>query len=286
LSVSTFNLKKVILAAMQYTLLDSGNQSKLERFGKYVLARPCAQAVWKPSLDDKAWKEADATFTREPSNRWVASPPLPNSWTVECEDVLFKVMPTDFGHIGIFPEHALLWKWMKQKMQKKCSILNLFAYTGGATLVAAKAGAEVCHVDASKTTVAWARENAVLNKLEKAPVRWIVDDAIKFLGREVRRGVRYDGIILDPPTFGRGSQGEVFKIEKDLPVILDLCFQLLTPDPQFVILSSHTPGYTPLVLHHLLLQAKGSRKGTIEMGEMVIPGPLDLTSGTYARWHV
>ena len=271
---------------MQYTLLDSGNQNKFEQFGDYALVRPCAQAVWKPSLDQKDWKEADAMFTREPSNRWVASPPLPNSWTVECEDVLFKVMPTDFGHIGIFPEHALLWKWMKQKMQKKCSILNLFAYTGGATLVAAKAGAEVCHVDASKTTVAWARENAALNKLEKAPIRWIVDDAIKFLGREVRRGVRYDGIILDPPTFGRGSQGEVFKIEKDLPVILDLCFQLLTPDPQFVILSSHTPGYTPLVLHHLLLQAKESRKGTIEMGEMVIPGPLDLTSGTYARWYV
>lgn len=270
---------------MQYSLLDSGNQNKLEQFGDYTLVRPCAQAVWKPSLDQKTWKEADAIFTREPSNRWVASPPLPNAWTVECEDILFKVMPTDFGHIGIFPEHALLWKWMKQKMQKKCSILNLFAYTGGATLVAAKAGADVCHVDASKTTVAWARENAALNKLEKAPVRWIVDDAIKFLGREVRRGIRYDGIILDPPTFGRGSQGEVFKIEKDLPVILDLCFQLLSPDPQFVILSSHTPGYTPLVLHHLLLQAKESRKGTIEMGEMVIPGPLDLTSGTYARWY-
>ena len=175
---------------------------------------------------------------------------------------------------------------MKEKMNKKCSILNLFAYTGGATLVAAKRGADVCHLDASKTTVAWARENAALNKLEKAPVRWIVDDAIKFLGREVRRGTRYDGIILDPPTFGRGNQGEVFKIEKDLPVILDLCYQLLTPDPSFVILSSHTPGYTPLVLHHLLKQAKGDRKGTIEMGEMVIPGPLDLTSGTYARWYV
>lgn len=269
---------------MTYKLLDSGNQNKLEQFGDYTLVRPCAQAVWKPSLEVKAWKEADAVFTREPSNRWVASSPLPSSWTVECEEILFKLMPTDFGHIGIFPEHALLWKWMKQKMRKKCSILNLFAYTGGATLVAAKAGADVCHVDASKTTVAWARENAALNKLDKAPVRWIVDDAIKFLGREVRRGTRYDGIILDPPTFGRGSQGEVFKIEKDLPVILDLCFQLLTQDPLFVILSSHTPGYTPLVLHHLLLQA--STKGTIDMGEMVIPGPLDLTSGTYARWYV
>jgi 23S rRNA (cytosine1962-C5)-methyltransferase len=270
---------------MTYSLLDSGNQNKLEKFGDYTLVRPCSQAVWKPSIDPKDWREADAVFTREPANRWVGNPPLPSSWTVECENILFKLMPTDFGHIGIFPEHALLWKWMKQKMTRKSSILNLFAYTGGATLVAAKAGADVCHLDASKTTVAWARENAALNKLEKAPVRWIVDDAIKFLGREVRRGTRYDGIILDPPTFGRGSQGEVFKIEKDLPVILDLCYQLLTPDPLFVILSSHTPGYTPLVLHHLLRQAEGDRQGTIEMGEMVIPGPLDLTSGTYARWY-
>jgi 23S rRNA (cytosine1962-C5)-methyltransferase len=267
---------------MTYALLDSGNQNKLEQFGDYVLVRPCSQAVWKPALDSKEWKEADSVFTREPANRWTGS--LPNSWTVQCDDVLFKLMPTDFGHIGIFPEHALLWKWMREQMRPKCSILNLFAYTGGATLAAAKAGAQVCHLDASKTTVAWARENAALNKLDKAPIRWIVDDAIKFLGREVRRGTRYDGIILDPPTFGRGSQGEVFKIEKDLPVILDLCFQLLTPDPLFVILSSHTPGYTPLVLHHLLLQA--APKGAIEMGEMVIPGPLDLSSGTYARWYV
>jgi 23S rRNA (cytosine1962-C5)-methyltransferase len=270
---------------MTYTLLDSGNQNKLERFGEHVLVRPCSQAVWKPSLDKKAWDEADALFTREPSNRWTASPPLPRSWQVSCEGILFKIVPTEFGHIGIFPEHALVWRWMLQKMPRKCSILNLFAYTGGATLAAAKAGADVCHVDASKTTVAWARENAALNKLEKAPIRWIVDDVVKFLRREVRRGIRYDGIILDPPTFGRGNKGEVFKIEKDLPEILDLCFQLLTPEPLFVILSSHTPGYTPLVLSHLLMQAKGGRKGTIEMGEMVIPGPLDLTSGTYAGWH-
>lgn len=262
-----------------YKLLDSGHQNKLEQFGDYVVARPCSQAVWRPSLDVKSWKEADAVFTREPHNKWMGK--LPTSWNVELEGVIFKLMPTEFGHIGIFPEHAQLWKWMREKIKKKCSILNLFAYTGGATMVAAKAGAEVCHVDASKTTVAWARENAALNKMEK--VRWIVDDVIKFLKREVRRGTRYDGIILDPPTFGRGSQGEIFKIEKDLPIILELCFQLLSAQPLFVILSCHTPGYTPLVLHHLLRQAQES--GTIEIGEMVIPGPLDLTSGTYARWY-
>ncbi len=270
---------------MSYKLLDSGNQSKLEQFGDYTLARPCSQAVWKPTLSEREWEEADSVFTREPSNRWVGK--LPQSWKMEWDEIIFKLSPTDFGHIGIFPEHALLWNWMKDRIRKKCSILNLFAYTGGATLVAAKSGAEVCHVDASKTAVSWARENAALNRLEKASIRWIVDDVIKFLKREVRRGSKYDGIILDPPTFGRGAKGEVFKVDKDLPIILDLCFQLLTDKPLFLILSSHTPGYTPLILHHLLYQAQESfRSGTIEMGEMVIPGPLDLTSGTFARWYV
>ncbi len=267
---------------MAYTLLDSGNQNKLEQVGDYTLVRPCSQAVWKPQLDENGWREADAIFSREPSNRWKGN--LPSSWKLEYENLFFKIVPTDFGHLGIFPEHALLWRWMKGRLRKGSAVLNLFAYTGGATLTAAQAGAEVCHVDASKTAVAWARENATLNRLDKAPIRWIVDDVIKFLRREVRRGKRYDGIILDPPTFGRGNKGEIFKIENDLPEILKLCFELLTPEPLFVILSSHTPGYTPLVLHHLLAQI--SERGTIEKGEMVVEGPLDLPSGTYARWYV
>ena len=265
---------------MKYKLLDSGKEQKLEQFGEHILARPCSQAVWNPLLSPSEWKGAKATFTREPANRWVGA--LPSSWVVEHEGVLFKLMPTDFGHIGMFPEHGALWSWMRQHLSTKSRLLNLFAYTGGATLVAAQTGAEVCHVDASKTSVAWARENAALNGLEKAPVRWIIDDVLKFLGREVRRGQQYTGIILDPPTFGRGSKGEVFKIEKDLPEILRLCFSLLSPGPSFVILSSHTPGYTPLVLRHLLYQEK--KEGKIEMGELTIRGPLDLPSGTYARW--
>lgn len=269
---------------MTYTLLDSGNQHKLERIGDYVLVRPCSQAVWEPSLEEKDWKEADAVFSREPSNRWKGT--VPTAWELECENLFFKIMPTDFGHLGIFPEHALLWRWMKERLKKESSLLNLFAYTGGATLIAAQAGAKVCHVDASKTAVAWARENGALNRLDKAPIRWIVDDVVKFLRREVRRGNRYDGIILDPPTFGRGNKGEIFKIENDLPEILQLCFNLLTDAPLFLILSSHTPGYTPLVLHHLLLQACSSGRGKIEQGEMVIPGPFDLPSGSWARWYV
>jgi 23S rRNA (cytosine1962-C5)-methyltransferase len=267
---------------MAYTLLDSGNQHKLEQVGDYVIVRPCSQAVWKPTLEERQWQEADALFSREPSNRWKGK--LPATWQLEYENLFFKIVPTDFGHVGVFPEHALLWRWMKGRLKKESSVLNLFAYTGGATLTAAAAGAKVCHVDASKTAVAWARENAALNRLEKAPIRWIVDDVVKFLQREVRRGSRYDGIILDPPTFGRGNKGEVFKIESDLPEILRLCFELLTNNPLFVILSSHTPGYTPLVLHHLTLQASG--RGKIEQGEMVIPGPFDLPSGSFARWYV
>jgi 23S rRNA (cytosine1962-C5)-methyltransferase len=269
---------------MKYKLLDSGSEQKLERFGSFVLSRPCSQAVWRPSLATTEWKKADAFFTREPANRWTASPPLPASWVVEHQGIRFKLMPTDFGHVGMFPEHAMLWTWMRERLKEGSQVLNLFAYTGGVTLAAAKVGAEVCHVDASKTTVAWARENCALNGLEKAPIRWIVDDVIKFLERELRRGRSYDGIVLDPPTFGRGNKGEIFKIEKDLSEILRLCFLLLSKKPSFVILSSHTPGYTPLVLHHLLKQA--SSVGTIEMGELVIPGPLDLVSGTYARWYV
>lgn len=270
---------------MTYTLVDSGNQSKLERFGDFLIARPCSQAVWMPSLDREAWDKADAVFTREPANKWKSARPLPGSWIVEWAGIKFKIAPTDFGHVGIFPEHALLWKWMQGKMRKDANILNLFAYSGGATLAAAQAGAKVCHLDASKAVVAWARENAALNGLERAPIRWIVDDVIKFLRREIRRGVKYDGIVLDPPSFGRGNKGEVFKIERDLFEILDLCRQLLSDNPLFLVLSSHTPGYTPLVMQHLMKQMTKGLQGTIESGEMIIPGPLDLPSGTYARWY-
>lgn len=267
---------------MAYTLLDSGHHRKLEKVGDYLLVRPCSQAVWNPTLDESEWHKADALFSREPANRWKGK--IPASWQLSYENLLFKIVPTDFGHLGVFPEHALLWRWMKERLKKGCSVLNLFAYTGGATLTAAAAGAQVCHVDASKTAVAWARENAALSQLDKAPIRWIVDDVVKFLQREVRRKSRYDAIILDPPTFGRGNKGEVFKIENDLPKILELCFSLLSDAPLFLILSSHTPGYTPLVLHHLLVQA--SHKGGVEQGEMVIPGPFDLPSGSFARWYV
>ena len=165
-----------------------------------------------------------------------------------------KIAPTDFGHLWVFPEHASLWGWMQERLSPSTKVLNLFAYSGGATLAALQKGASVCHLDASKGMVDWARENAALNGLTSAPARWIVDDAIKFLRREVKRGNRYDGILLDPPTFGRGSKGEVFKIERDIQPLLELCKELLTESPKFLIFSCHTPGFTPIVLKHLLGQ--------------------------------
>lgn len=200
--------------------------------------------------------------------------------------VSFKLSLTDFGHLGIFPEQKKQWEWI-QEHSKGLKVLNLFAYSGGVTLAAAKGGASVCHLDASKGMVAWARENARLNGLEQAPIRWIVEDVTKFLKRELKRGSSYDAIILDPPTFGRGSQGEVFKIEEDLFPLLELCFSLLSPAPKFMLLSCHTPGMTPLILEHLLEPLVLKFGGVVEKGEMALEGKQGvkpLPSGGFARW--
>ncbi len=261
-----------------YQLLDSGDGQKLERFGEYTLLRPCAQAVWRPSLK----VSPDAVFTRD--DKWIFHKKLPKSWAVMHGGVEFKIDPTDFGHLGLFPEHADLWEWMRPLVKKGSRILNLFAYSGGVTLAAAQQGAEVCHLDASKGMVDWARENAASNQLQKAQIRWIVDDAIKFLRREKKRESFYDGIILDPPTFGRGSQGEVFKIERDIMPLLELCSELLTKKPLFVIFSCHTPGFTPLCMLHLIGQTMP--KGQIEVGEMALHSPetISIPSGSFAKW--
>ena len=273
-----------------YALIDSGDQQKLERFGPYLLARPCSQAVWRPCSPRSVWSGANATFSREGGNRWNTSNPLPESWVIELEGLLFKIAPTEFGHLGIFPEHSLLWSDLATLIQaapQPPNILNLFAYSGGATLAAARAGAKVCHLDASKGMVAWARENAALNGLSQAPIRWIIDDVVKFLKREEKRGSRYDGIILDPPSFGRGNKGEVFKIEDDLHTILSLCRAILQPNPLFVLFTTHTPGMTPLVIHHLLTQMMQGSGGKITAGELVIPSEnsFPLPYGGFGWWR-
>jgi len=270
---------------MSYELVDSGNGRKLERFGPYLIDRPCAQAIWKPKLPLQEWKKAQGFFTREGDAKW--NPGLPSSWEVTLAGLQFKIAPTDFGHLGIFPEQCPFWEWM-QTFKKPFRVLNLFAYSGGATLACAKAGAEVCHLDASKGMVAWARENAALNSLAGAKIRWIVDDVFKFLKRELKRESRYDAIILDPPSFGRGTKGEVFKIEEEIQPLLQSCRDLLTEKPFFFLFSCHTPGFTPIAMQHLLNQALSGLKGNIDAGEMVLSGPskvFEVPSGTFARWQ-
>lgn len=273
-----------------YELLDSGNGAKLERFGEIVLARPCAQAVWQPQRSAR-WKSADATFDREDGNRWHGRNRLPQEWVIDVDGTRFRLSGTDFGHLGIFPEQRAQWTWIRETVAaagRPVRVLNLFAYSGGSTLAAARGGAEVCHLDASKGMVQWARANAALNGLENHPIRWIVDDAHKFLNREIRRGRRYDGIILDPPTYGRGGNGETYKIERDLTETLRLCRALLSDSPLFLLLSAHTPGHTPIVLGNVLTQALRGLGGAVTSGEMVLAGAPDvfpLPSGAYARWQ-
>ena len=275
-----------------YQLLDSGAGRKLERFGEFLIERPCAQAVWRPRLPEDEWERADAKFTRRDGNRWLFRRTLPEWWPVEIAGVRFRIQPTDFGHLGVFPEHAGAWAWMRILAAARpdappLRVLNLFAYSGGATLAAARLGWEVCHLDASRKMVAWARENAVLNDLADAPIRWIVDDVQKFLKREARRKRTYDGIILDPPSFGRGRRQEIFKIDEHLLNILEACRDVLSLKPAFLYLSCHTPGYTPLVLRHLLAQSLDSKTGRIEAGEMTLGGDSEVFAvpcGTYAVW--
>lgn len=269
----------------QYELLDSGNGRKLERFGEFVLSRPCSQAIWKKSLPEDIWKSCDAAFLREGEKSWKMHRQLPDSWLVEIEKVILKVSLTDFGHLGVFPEHAALWSLVRSmleagKRSKPLRVLNLFAYSGALTFAAAQTGAQVCHLDASKGMVYWAKENAALNKLENAPIRYIVDDVMKFVKREEKRNSFYDAIILDPPTFGRGIKGELFKIEEHLIPLLQSCRNILSKEPLFVLLSCHTPGVTALTLQQLLLQT--FPQGEMHKGELLLRGSLSIPSGFYA----
>lgn len=280
-----------------YELLDSGGFQKLERFGPVTLARPCAQAVWRPRLPATLWRNATASFFRDgQKTRWSGRERLPATWNLGVDGMVFRLSSTDFGHLGIFPEQRDQWRLIREcatafagRHGRPARIINLFAYSGGSTLAAAHGGAEVCHVDASKGMVEWARQNAALNGLEEAPIRWIVDDVGKFLEREERRGRRYDGVILDPPSYGRGAKGEIFKIETDLPPLLGSIRRVLSDTPFGVLLSCHTPELTPIALSHLLSQEFGDlRGGRIEHGEMLLRGPservLPVPSGSFARW--
>ncbi len=276
----------------EYELLDSGHGRKLERFGPVILDRPCAQAVWGPQ-NKSLWQQADAFFTRKGGLEWRGREQLPDAWQATVNGIKMKLSTTDFGHLGVFPETRAMWDWITARLlaenprrEKPLQFLNLFAYSGGATLAAARGGAHCCHVDASRGMVQWARENTKLNHLDAHPIRWIVDDVNKFLQREMRRSRRYDAVLLDPPSFGRGKGGELYKIEQALLDTLDLVKAVLSGQPCFVYLTSHTPGFSPIVLKNLLQQML--RHGSVECGEMLLTGDdtiYPVPSGTWARWQ-
>lgn len=279
-----------------YELIDSGDGRKFERFGRWTLVRPCSQALWQPE-NPSAWSRAAASFDREDGNHWHGRSALPKEWTINTAGIAFKLSGTDFGHLGIFPEQRAQWKWIRETVKAavranpsapRPRVLNLFAYSGGSTLAAAQGGAEVCHLDASKGMVQWARENAALNNLQEHPIRWIVDDAHKFLRREMRRERRYDAVIFDPPTFGRGANGEMYKIERDLKETISLVRDILSEQPLFVLFSSHTPGLSRVVAENILAQSF-PRAQRIESGEMLLEqAPVAVPSrpcpsGIYCR---
>ena len=277
-----------------YELLDSGGGRKLEQVGPYRLVRPVSQAMWAPSRPPEMWATAEACYQRGPSGSgtWHRKKQgLPQTWTLTYCGLPLHVRLTDFGHLGFFAEHGPHWQWLRERIaaaKRPVRVLNAFAYTGSSTLAAAAAGAQVVHLDGAEGIVAWARENAQLCGLADSPIRWIVEDVIRFLGREVRRGNRYDAIILDPPSFGRGPKGEVWKLTRDLRPLLELCRQVLSETPFAVVLSTHTPGITPLVLKNMLADAMALDRERMHSMEMLIPQagyPAGLPSGAVVRWH-
>jgi 23S rRNA (cytosine1962-C5)-methyltransferase len=282
--------------AGDYALLDSGDAQKLERLGPYTIVRPAPQAIWRPQLPDAAWQRADAVYVRDSSGggAWQFESRVKREFDILFADLIWRIKLTDFGHLGLFPEQLDNWRWLRAIIrarlqstnQRNLHVLNLFAYTGGSTLAASQAGAHVVHVDAAKGVVDWARRNAVISHLEERPIRWLVDDALKFVKREARRGVTYQGIILDPPSFGRGPKGEVFKIEDDLLPLLEACRDILANDALFVLYSCHTPGFTPLTLGNQVELLVHKRGGAIENGEMTVVDAQGraLPSGAMARW--
>ncbi|MGE0175179.1 MAG: class I SAM-dependent methyltransferase [Oligoflexales bacterium] len=261
----------------EYKVIDSGNFQKLEKVGPYTIVRPSLGAIWQPKQPQKAWDSAHAVFKRknDGTGKWQVTKRIPDSWPIQIGNLRFNMKMTDFGHLGIFPEQYDYWAWIEQRIsakiskQRDYSVLNLFAYTGGSTMAAAKGGAQVVHLDASKTSVAWAKENADLCGIGDKPIRWIVDDVKKFIAREVRRKAQYDAIILDPPSYGRGKKGEIWKIEDDLPELLTNLKMILKRSFDFLMLSAHTPGYTPIALQNLVADFFG-KECRYEAREMTI----------------
>ena len=279
----------------QYSILDTSSEEKLEDWNGVKLIRPDPQIIWKTPKNENLWNSADGHYHRSSSGggSWEYRNSKPQgSWKMSYGNLTFKIKPTGFKHTGLFPEQAVNWDFMRDKIRESGSdvnILKLFAYTGGATLACAEAGASVCHVDASKGMVAWARENAQLSGLSDKPVRWIVDDCEKFVKREIRRGKKYDGIVMDPPSYGRGSGGEIWKLEDSIYDLVELCSQVLTEKPLFFLLNSYTTGLSPAVMAYILdsilVKKFGGSVTSDEIGLPVKSSNMALPCGSTAIWQ-
>ena len=319
-------LTVVTKSSKDYALLDSGQESKLERYGSVVLARPDPQALWEKGLSVEEWNKAAGRFEREGREGIWIGDKVPKEWQIAFGGLQFLIRPTSFKHTGLFPEQLSNWEWVQEILtqstpelasQKSSAaprlfvrqdsgsvekknllqpsftsmeprILNLFGYTGGASLAAAKAGAHVTHVDASKTAVAWAKENAELSGLSDAPIRWIIEDALVFVKREIKRGVKYDGIIMDPPAFGHGPKNELWKIEEDFIEMMRICEELLSENPLFVLVNGYAAGYSSLAFAYNLSRFEKKFGGSIQYGDLAIaeeaPEARLLPCGIFARW--
>lgn len=277
----------------EYKLLDTSCGERLERWGDVTLIRPDPQIIWKTERDEE-WDNADARYIRsnKGGGHWEIFRKTQESWNVRFGEITMLVRPTGFKHTGVFPEQAVNWKFFDEIIKgagREISVLNLFAYTGGATLACAKAGANVCHVDASKGMVSWARENAALSGLSDKPIRWIVDDCKKFVEREIRRGRRYDAVIMDPPSYGRGPSGEVWQLEDQIYDLVELCAGVLSDNPLFFVINSYTAGLTPSVMKYVLSQTVGKKYDGVlsadEIGIMVEKTGQCLPCGSTAIWQ-
>ena len=282
----------------EYKILDMANGEKLEKWGNVILSRPDPQIIWKNKSFPKKWNEINATYHRSKTGggSWEFNKKMPSSWQIHYKNLTFNIKPMGFKHTGLFPEQAVNWDWMinkikeeKNRTKREIKVLNLFAYTGGATVSCLSAGASVCHVDSSKGMTTWAKENVIASGLQDKKVRFIVDDVVKFVNREIRRGNKYDAIIMDPPSYGRGTNGEVWQFEENIDNLVQLCTNVLEEKPLFFLINSYTTGISSKVLENILkINMKNIKNGKFTSGEIGLPmqdSDLVLPCGIYSKWE-
>ena len=277
-----------------YKILDMADGQKLEKWGDVILSRPDPQIIWKDKSYPEKWKNINATYHRSKTGggTWEYNKKMPQQWQIKYKDLTFNIKPMGFKHTGLFPEQAVNWDWMMDEIKntkREIKVLNLFAYTGGATVACASVGASVCHVDSSKGMVTWAKENIASSGLAERPVRYIIDDVVKFVNREIRRGNKYDAIIMDPPSYGRGANGEVWQFENNIYDLVELCTNVLSDNPLFFLINSYTTGISSKVLENILnLTVNKEHNGKVSSGEIGLPmenSKLVLPCGIYGRWE-